>query len=95
MAQKGIDISTQSSKYLNQILNIEDYSVIVSLCPEAEIAFPPPPSKTVAISWNVQDPSKVTGSEEEIHAAYETVYQYLDNQIRDLVGAIIGNQKFK
>ncbi|MFQ5752871.1 MAG: phosphate signaling complex protein PhoU, partial [bacterium] len=44
MADKGIDISNQSSKYLNQIPNLEHYQVIISLCKEAEAAFPPPPT---------------------------------------------------
>ncbi len=91
MADKGIDISDQSSKYINQVVNVEDYSVVVALCEEAEAAFPPPPSKTVAIRWNIDDPSKLKGTEEEIKTAYEKTYEYLNNNIKDLVEAIIGN----
>ncbi len=63
MAEKGIDITGQTSKYLNQIPDLEHYDVIISLCKEAEVAFPPPPTKTVSIRWNIDDPSKFHGSE--------------------------------
>lgn len=91
MAAKGIDISQQTSTPLNRILRLENYQVIISLCKEAEIAFPPPPTKAVSIRWHIEDPSKLEGSEEEIQAAYEKTFQYIDTHIRDLVKAILGN----
>jgi len=93
MAEKGIDISQQTSKYLNQILELEDCQIFVSLCKEAEEAFPPPPTKMISINWEIEDPSRVTGSEEEIRAAYEHTYRILDAHIRDLVEAICGNDQ--
>ncbi len=93
MAEKGIDISKQTSRYLHQTLNLGDYTAIVTLCKEAEEAFPPPPSKTVRIRWNIKDPSKATGSEEEIHTAYEKTYKYLDTHIRGLIQAISGENE--
>ena len=92
MTEKGIDITEQTSKYVNQILDLDNYQVIVSLCKEAEEAFPPPPTKTVRIRWHVDNPSRLKGTEEEIQAAYEKTFQYLDSQIRDLVQAIQGNE---
>ncbi|MFQ6112891.1 MAG: phosphate signaling complex protein PhoU, partial [bacterium] len=92
MVDKGIDISRQTSKYLNQIPNLEHYDVIISLCKEAEAAFPPPPTKTVSIRWNIEDPSKVEGSKKEIQAAYEKAFQYLDTRIRDLIHAVLGDE---
>lgn len=96
MVDKGIDISRQTSKYLNQIPNLEHYDVIISLCKEAEAAFPPPPTKTVSIRWNIEDPSKVEGSKKEIQTAYEKAFQYLDTRIRDLIHAVLGDEpKYK
>ena len=57
MAAKGIDISQQTSKYLNQVINLDSYEVIVALCEEAEKAFPPPPTKTVSIRWEIGNPT--------------------------------------
>jgi hypothetical protein len=42
----------------------------------------------VLLDWSVEDPSAVTGSEEEVTAAYVRTYQYIEAQIRDLVSAI-------
>jgi len=93
MMDKGIDISRQTSKYLNQIPNLDHYQVIVALSKEAHVAFPPAPTKTVSIEWEVQDPSKIEGSAEEISAAYEKTFQFLETHIRDLVEAILGDHK--
>jgi hypothetical protein len=46
----------------------------------------------VSIEWEVQDPSKVEGSAEEIRAAYEKTFQYLDTHIRALMEAILGDE---
>ncbi len=91
MQDKGIDISDQESKYVNQILNLENYELIITLCKEVEAAFPGP-SKTVYIPWQVDDPSKLKGSKEEVETAYLKTYEYLDKNIRDLVEAILGNE---
>ncbi|UCG14765.1 MAG: phosphate signaling complex protein PhoU [Deltaproteobacteria bacterium] len=95
LAEKGIDISEQTSKYLEQIIDFENYQIVVSLCREAEIACPLPPSKTVSLRWELENPSRVEGSEEEIRAAYEKTYQILESHIRELVEAIIGNDFLK
>jgi phosphate transport system protein len=93
MAEKGIDISRHVSKSLISIPHLEHYQVIVALSKEAQQAFPEAPTKTVSISWEVQDPSQVQGSPEKVQAAYEKTFQYLDTHIRDLVGAILGDEK--
>ncbi len=91
MAAKGIDISHQTSKYLNQILDLEDYQIFVSLCKEAEEAFPPPPTKMISIHWEIEDPSRIKGTEEEIEAAYEKTYEILKSHILDLIEAVLGS----
>ena len=91
LAGKGIDISQQTSKYLNQVLDLDNYQVIVALCEAAEEAFPAPPTKTVSIRWEIENPSKIKGSKEEIQNAYDNTFQYLDSHIRDLMQAIIGD----
>ena len=52
----------------------------------------PPPTKTVSLGWAVQDPSKVTGSTDQVKAAYEVAYQYTSAHINDLVEAILGDK---
>jgi phosphate transport system protein len=85
---KGIDISQETSKYLQQVLDLRDYQIYVGLCEEAEEAFPPPPTKMISVHWEIKNPSKLEGSEEEIEAAYEKTFKELDSHIRDLVEAV-------
>ena len=91
MAEKGIDISGQTSKYLSQILDLKDYEIIVSLCEEAERALPSSPSRPVRISWEMQDPSRLEGTEEEVQAAYQKTFQFFETHLRELVQAILGD----
>lgn len=95
MAEKGIDISQETSKYLAQVLELEDFQIFVGLCEEAEEAFPAPPTKMIAVHWEIENPSKLKSSEEEIRAAYEKTYEILDSHIRDLVEAIVGKDPGK
>ena len=89
MAEKDIDISRQVSSYVDQILDIKKYQAVISLCKESESVLPSPSSKTVSVTWDVQDPSRVKGTEEEIRDAYEQTFQYLDTHIRDFVRTIL------
>jgi phosphate transport system protein len=92
LAGQGLDISRQTAKSLDQVPHLEHHQVIVALGPEGRKAFPPPPAKTVCLTWKIKDPSQVRGSAEEIQAAYEAAYHLLTTEIRDLVEAIQGNQ---
>jgi len=47
----------------------------------------------VGLDWSVRDPSFIEGSPEEIRAAYEETFQYINTHIRDLVEAILGEQQ--
>ncbi len=89
---KGLDVSRQSSKAIDQIPNLDHYQIIVALAPEAKKAFPSAPTKVVCLDWSVEDPSKVQGTPAEIKAAYETTYQFLHAHIQDLVEAVLGDE---
>jgi len=91
LADKGIDISHQPSKSVDQVPNREQFQVVVALCKEAERVFPQKPSKTLGLQWLVPDPSTVNGTPEEVRTEYEEAYRSLTNHIRDLVQAILGD----
>jgi len=93
LREKGIDISRNSSRAVEQVPNLDHYQVIVALAEEARRVFPPPPTKVVCLDWSIRDPSKVTGSAEEIRAAYDETYTFLRAHIQDLVEAILGDEK--
>ena len=88
---KGIDISRHGVRSVEQIPHLDQYQVIVALASEARKIFPTPPTKVVCFDWSLADPSKVTGSDAEVMAAYEAAYTVLRTQIDDLVRAILGD----
>jgi phosphate transport system protein len=92
LRDKGIDISRNVSKAVDQIPHLDHYQIIVALTKEAQRVFPPPPTKAVCLEWILTDPSQVTGSADEVRAAYEETYKFLKTHIRDLVQAILGDQ---
>jgi phosphate transport system protein len=95
MASKGIDISRQSTKSLEQVPYWEYYQVMIALDDAGRRVLPGPHTKTVCLTWHIADPTKVEGSAEVVQAAFESAYQALDAQIRELVQAILGDVKPK
>jgi phosphate transport system protein len=91
LRDKGIDITRQSPRSVDQVPNFEHYQVIVALSDEARRVFPNPPTKVVCLDWSTPDPSLVQGSAEEVRAAYEETYRFLHSHLRDLVEAILGD----
>jgi hypothetical protein len=45
----------------------------------------------ISIHWEIEDPCRLEGSEQDIRAAFEKTYNILDSNIRDLVEAILGD----
>ena len=95
MASKGIDLSRQSTKSLEQVPYWEHYQVMIALDNAGRRALPGPHTKTVCLVWPVTDPAKVEGPAEAVQATFESAYQALDVQIRELVQAILGDVKPK
>lgn len=88
MASKGFDVSRAVSRALTDVDNLEHQDVVVLLAPEAKRAFPRRPRKAVLLEWPVEDPSRASGSEAEVRAAYEKTFGFLSSHITDLVTAI-------
>lgn len=77
---RGLDITSNITKSVEHIPNLEHYQVIVSLSKNGTQAFPQPPTRTVGIQWKIK--------QEEL----ESTFEYLSEQIRDLAQAILGEQ---
>jgi protein-tyrosine-phosphatase len=92
LRDKGHDIAHLAPKGVAQIPNLDHYHVIVALSKEAQKAFPPKPRKVVFLDWSVDDPSRVQGSAAEVRAAYEKTYAFLQEHIKDLVEAVLGDE---
>lgn len=92
MKEKGYDVARMVPKAVAQVPHLDHYHVIVALAPEAHQAFPPRPRNVVFLDWPLPDPSAVQGSPEDVRAAYEEAFQFLQAHISDLVEAIIGRK---
>jgi phosphate transport system protein len=88
---RGLDIARHKPRSVQQVPHLENYQIIVALAEEAKKAFPPPPSKVVCLDWTLGDPSQVNGTPDQIHAAYEEAYGFLEAHIKDLVEAVVGD----
>lgn len=91
LAEKGIEISRQSSKSVDQIPNLDHYNLIVALDSHGRKAFRPAPTKTVGIEWNVVDPSGLAGSLDELRPTYEQAFNFINTHLRELVQALVGD----
>jgi len=90
LQNKGLEVAHMTPRAIDQIPNLDHYHVIVLLAPQAKKAFPQKPRKVVFLDWTVTDPSQVEGSPAEMAAAYDAAYDFLQEHIRDLVQAILG-----
>lgn len=90
MATRGHDVTRPRARTVADVGNLEDYYVVVALSREAEENCPPLPYRTVALSWDIADPSKVEGTPEQVEAAYANAYEDINAKLGDLVAGMLG-----
>jgi arsenate reductase len=72
MAEVGIDISEQESKTLARYLG-EPFAAVITVCDDANEAFPVFPGAGQRLHWSFDDPSRATGAETEQLATYRRI----------------------
>lgn len=72
MAERGIDISQQTSDHLDQYLGME-FDYVITVCDHAKETCPYFPITKVRLHWSLPDPSAATGTEEERLAKFREV----------------------
>lgn len=92
LAGKGIDISNEKPKRLEDVPGVEHYHVIIGLAKNAQKALPAPPRKTVFLDWSLESPSDMAGGKENLKAGYEKAYLSIHEHLHDLVEAIAGDK---
>ena len=83
LKEKGHDISSNISKSVDNIPNIDHYQVVVALSETGQNAFPIPPTKTISIAWELA----------QAEGSMCATYTFLEQNINDLVRAIIGQSR--
>ncbi|WP_390887147.1 arsenate reductase/protein-tyrosine-phosphatase family protein [Fundicoccus culcitae] len=84
MDEIGIDISDQTSKVIDVRL-FQSADIVVTLCKDAYERCPNVPPRSKHIHWGLEDPAKVVGTDEEIHAAFVKTRDSLHELIKAYV----------
>ena len=81
MAEKGIDISQQTSDIIDQEI-LENATLVVTLCGDAADKCPITPSSVKREHWGFDDPAKASGTEEEKWLVFQTVRDAIEARIQ-------------
>ncbi len=87
MRERGIDISDQYSKSIEQLGDIHP-DVIVTLCDAANESCPHYPEMALREHWDIYDPIRAQGDEEERLQAFRAVRDEIETRIRALANRL-------
>jgi len=88
MAEIGIDISSHTSKHMDEFLK-QNVETVITVCGNADQACPMFPGQVNRHHWGFDDPAHATGSEEEIM----TVFRRVRDEIRRVFEAYAAGRK--
>lgn len=83
MAEKGIDISAQTSKELDLHL-AQTMDAVITVCGEADETCPAIPHVN-RLHWPIPDPAKATGTQEEVVSVFRAVRDDIARRVSDLL----------
>jgi arsenate reductase (thioredoxin) len=72
MKEIGIDISSHTSKHMNEFLS-RKVDTVITVCGNADQACPIFPGQLSRHHWGFDDPAQAKGTEEEIYAQFRRV----------------------
>ena len=87
MAEAGIDISQQESTKLTDAM-LAWADIVVTVCGHADEHCPVLPSGVHKIHWPLNDPTKATGSEEEIMAVFRASRDDIRGRVQQLLAEV-------
>jgi thioredoxin type arsenate reductase len=87
MAERGIDISGQRSKHMDEFMG-EDFDYVVTVCDNARESCPIFPGEPERIHWSIPDPSAVAGEEDKRRQAFKRAADELTTRIRYLLARL-------
>ena len=82
LGEIGIDISSNSSKHMNEFLE-QDVETVITVCGNADQACPVYPGQVNRFHWPFFDPAKAEGSEEDIYEMFKTVRNEIQKVFTD------------
>jgi arsenate reductase len=89
MAEAGVDISSHTSKHLDELSGIElDY--IITVCDSAKEQCPVYPGRTKIIHKSFDDPAGITGTEEQVMTEFRRIRDEIRQFVQTLPGSLSG-----
>ena len=82
MEELGLDLSGHTSKDLNTFIGKTSFDTMITVCGRAEESCPIFPGMGTRMHWDIEDPSKFSGSPAEQLAKFREVRDRLDQKIR-------------
>jgi arsenate reductase len=86
MAEKGIDISSQRSKSLDEI-PLYELDLVITLCGDAAETCPTVPGAKTE-HWGLPDPAKAQGTEEEKQEVFRKVRDEIECRVGELINKL-------
>jgi len=86
MKEDGVDISTHTSKDVDQFIRT-GFDFIITVCDNARERCPLFPGQAERIHWSFEDPAAAKGTNAEVMA----VFRKVRDQIRDKIKGFLGN----
>ena len=84
MAERGIDISGQSSKDLSAVPR--DPDVVITLCDNAADRCPAFPGRVARLHWSLPDPAAAAGTEEDRQDAFRRTAADIESRLSAFLG---------
>lgn len=92
MQEDGIDISNHTSNNIDEYFDI-DFDFVITVCDNAKERCPFFPTKAKKFHHNFSDPSKATGTDEEINEQFREVRQQIKEYCERFIAENLkGNQ---
>ena len=85
MAERGIDISDQLSKGLDEYLGRQHFGIVVTVCDRAERECPIFPDVSTRPHWSFEDPVAFVGSDEQRLAKFREVRDQIETRVREWI----------
>lgn len=84
MAEKGFDLSACRSKSFHELLG-RPWDYVITLCDDARERCPGVPERTRRLHWSLPDPSRATGTDDEILNTFRWVRDLIREHVADWI----------
>ena len=87
MAERGIDISHNRSKHMNEFLS-QPFEYVITVCDDAAEACPVFPGRAERIHWSFPDPAAAEGDEAKRHKVFQQTRDAIEARLHGWLGEI-------